>query len=232
MHQTRLFSQYAGRLPEDHRAARMLAIISTFLITFIGIVYFIFMLILMAGGGMVMPPADYVQTFGGIVTLLSAVLLPIMFTSVHRMVPPRRKVFSSIALAFCIVFAVLVGINRFVQLSVVRLSILEGNTEGLARFLPYDGRSALFALEMAGWGLFLSLAAFFLAFALGKKGLNTATRWTFLVYFVLGTVSAIAFMIGSPLSVIGFAAWGLVLYIGTLLLMLSLIKYDKYWAEV
>jgi hypothetical protein len=39
------------------------------------------------------------------------------------------------------------------------------------------------------------------------------------IYGLLGLVSAVAYLLASPLSVIGFVAWGLILFIITALLV-------------
>lgn len=230
MKNNKLSAIHPSQLPEEKRSAFMLALASAFLSTLLGTVYFVFMLCLALGGGMTLPPSDTVQLLGGIVTAIGALLLPVLFVSIHYLVPQKVKVYSLLGILFCTLFAAFVGINRFVQLSIVRLSLLEGSTEGLSRFLPYDGRSAMFALEMTGWGIFMSLAVFFLALALQKRGLTGAARCTFFIYTLLGLTSAIAFIVGSPLSVIGFVAWGFVLFVGTGLLLASLLNYDRNWA--
>lgn len=227
-----LASQHAVSLPLKSRPAYRLALISTFIVTLLGAVYFVFMVFLAAGGGMTMPPPEAAQLFGGVSTAVAALLLPVLFVSLHYLAPDDSKVYTLLGVVFCTLFSAFVGINRFAQLSVVRLSVLEGNTEGLAWFMPYESRSVFFALEMIGWGIMLSLGVFFLALALGKKGLQGAARRTFFLYTVLGLVSGISFIVNSPLSVIGFVAWGFVLFLGTGLLFLSLLHYDRNWATV
>ncbi len=217
---------------EEKRPAYRLALLSSAITTACGLVYLVFMGVLAATGGMTFPPSETVQLFGGISTAVSALLLPVLFVSVHYLVPSKLKVYSLLGIVFCGMFSVFVGINRFVQLSVVRISLLEGNAAGLERFLPYDGRSAMFALEMTGWGIFMSLALFFLALALSRRGLQGAARIAFFAYVPLGLTSAIAFMVDSPLSAIGFIAWGLILIVGMGLLLLALRNPMKYWPEL
>jgi hypothetical protein len=131
--------------------------------------------------------------------------------ALHHTVPAGRRLFSLLGVVFSSAFMVMVSINRFVQLGVVRLSVLHGDTKGLERFLPYGTRSAMLTLEMVGWGFFLGLAFLSAAFALPSKGLEAYLRWTFLLYAVLGLISTIAYVADSPLSVVGFIAWGVVL---------------------
>lgn len=217
----------AESIPENNRPAWRLALITSLLVTVLGAVYFVYMVCLAVGGKMTFPPSQDVQLFGGVTTALAALLLTVMFVSVHSLAPDRVKVYSLTAVVFCALFSAFVGINRFVQLSVVRLSLLEGKTEGLSRFLPYDGRSAMFALEMIGWGLMLGIAVFFLALSLERKGPSGVARFLFFLYTVLGLVCAVAFILDSPLSVIGFVAWGLILYLATGALALSIWRSNR-----
>lgn len=223
--------KYSQKLSDEKRPAFLLGVTSSFLITVIGIAYFLVVVALMISGQMKLPPPEQVQNFAAIVSILAAPLIVIFCASIHYLVPKRKKVLSILGLSFSLIFTAFVCMNRFIQLSIVRLSTLEGNTEGLSRFLPYDSRSAMFALELIGWGAFLGLAMLFIAFAVKSKGIGKFVKYTFITYAVLGITSTIAFVVNSPLSVIGFIAWGLILYIGTGLCALSLYKYDEYWDE-
>lgn len=224
-------SNIINKVPIEKRPAFMLGMVSSLLITVVGLAYFIVMLIMFMNGMMTLPPAEKIQNFAAIVSIISAPLIIILCSSIHYLTPTRRKVFSLLGIAFSLIFAAFVCMNRFIQLSIVRLSILEGNMEGIYRFLPYEPRSAMFVMEMIGWGVFLGLALLFLAFTVKNKGLGKSIRYTFLLYGFLGMTSAISFIVDSPLSIIGFAAWGLILYIGTGLTAISFIKFDKYWDE-
>ena len=91
-----------------------------------------------------------------------------------------------------------------------------GEAGNLARFLPYDSGSAMFALEILGWGLFLGLAALAAAPLFGGGRLGLGIRWSFAAYGVLGLTSAVGHAIGNDtMTLVGFAAWGFVLYVAT-----------------
>ncbi len=215
----------------EKRPAYFLGILSSFLLTIIGILYFIVILVNLINGLMTLPPSEQIQNFAAIVSIIIAPLIIILCASIHDLTMKNKKVFSLLGIEFSVLFATFVCINCFIQLSTVRLSLLEGNIEGLSRFLPYDPRSAMFALEMVGWGAFLGLALLFMAFTVKNTGVCKMIKYTFLLYAFLGITSTIAFLVDSPLSTIGFVAWGLILYIGTGLLTITFIKYDKYWYE-
>lgn len=222
---------YSQKISDEMRPAFILGITSSFLVTVIGFAYFIVVLAMFIGGHMTLPPPEPIQNFAAIVSLIAAPLIVILCASIHYLVNRNKKIFSFLAVAFSLVFTTFVCMNRLIQLSIVRLSTMEGNTEGLSRFLPYNPRSAMFALEITGWGAFLGLALLFLAFAFKNQGISKLTRYTFMVYAFLGIVSSFAFIIDSPLSIIGFVAWGLILYLGTGFCTISLYKFDKNWHE-
>ena len=123
-----------------------------------GIIYFLVVLGMVLTGRFTFPPSGDIQLFGGIISLLFCPLIVILMASLHSITVPEKKVFSQSSLAFTLLFAISVSINRFTQLGVVRQSIAAGTVEGLNWFLPYGDRSVMLGLEMMGWGWFLGLA--------------------------------------------------------------------------
>ncbi len=139
--------------------------------------------------------------------------------SLHTVTIPEKKVFSQSSLAFTLLFAISVSINRFTQLGVVRQSIAVGTIEGLNWFLPYGDHSVMLGLEMMGWGWFFGLALLMAAPIFSEGKLHGWIKGLMVLYGVLGIISAIGFLVVSPISAIGFIAWGLILFIITGLLM-------------
>lgn len=154
----------------------------------------------------------------GIITLFTAIELVILMACIAEYAAPEKKVLGVIGLAFSILFAAVVCINRFAQLTIIRKSFLLTDTYGLDRFLPYGSRSVFFALEMLGWGGFLSLAAFSVAPLFSTGRLERWIAGLFLTYGVLGTISVLGYAFGSPIEMIGFIAWGPVLGVAVVLL--------------
>lgn len=223
-----------GRLADQNRIPYRFALSSSVIITLMNLAYFCMILVLFLQGVVPLPPPESAQVFGGVISILSGVLFILLFAAIHIIAPADRKMFTLAGTIFCAVFSVFIFINRFVQFAVVRRSVIEGNAEGLQRFMPYDSqsaRSAMFALEFIGWAVFLGLALLFLCFVVRGRGVNRAVRCIFISYFIIALFSGIAYMAGSALAGVGFFAWGVLLFIGTALLSLSLWKYDKYWAS-
>ena len=170
-------------------------------------------------GNFTFPPSGGIQLFGGIISLLFCPLIVILIASLHSVTSPEKKVFSQISLGFTLLFAISVSINRFTQLGVVQQNLAAGPTERLNWFLPYGDRSVMLGLEMMGWGWFLGLALLAAAPVFSGGRLHRWIKWLMMVYGVLGITSSVGFLVASPISSIGFVAWGLILFIITGLLV-------------
>jgi hypothetical protein len=84
----------------------------------------------------------------------------------HDLAPPDRRIWNRAAAAFATVYAVLISINYYVQLTWVMPRLTEGRTAGMEAFLfvPFD--SFLYAVDILGYS-FMSLAT--LAAAMGLR---------------------------------------------------------------
>jgi hypothetical protein len=202
-------------MKESSKAAVTLGYWSALILTIAGAAYLIVISFLMATGRFTLPLPEAVELFAAWDTIAAGPLVVAALVAVHYLVPVDRRPFSQLGVLFATVFMVMVSINRFVQLTVIRPSLLEGNTSGLERFMPYGPRSAMLSLELVGWGFFLGLGLLSAAFAFSREGVAGKVRWSFLCYAVVALASTIAFVADSPLSAIGFVAWGVVLPIGT-----------------
>ena len=129
-----------------------------------------------SGGG-----ADNASTPLGLVVLLtpslflgSAFLL--MMVAIHQISPPDRKVWSLAALVFATVYAVLISINYFVQLTWVAPRLAAGRAAGMEQFLfvPFD--SFLYAVDILGYS-FMSVATLFSARIFTDCGTERVARW-------------------------------------------------------
>jgi len=89
--------------------------------------------------------------------------------------------------------------------------------------MPYATDGVAFSLEMLGWGLFLSIAALFVASAFGRDRLQRAIRWLFITFGILSLLSVVGYATESPLISLGFIAWGPVL--SAILILLTILFY-------
>lgn len=192
---------------------RSLGFFSAAAVTVLGVVYFLCIVYAALTGAMTLPPPLWLQTAGGLISLASCPLLVALMSAVHAAAPPQKHALSLTALGLTVIFAAFVSINRFTQFGAVRLAAADA--PGLTWFLPYGERSVMLGLEIAGWGWFLGLALLAAATLFDGR-----LRLLCVLYAVLGIVAAVAFLIESPLSAVGFLAWGFVLFLITGLLAL------------
>jgi len=128
-----------------------------------------------SGGG-----AESASTPLGLFVLLTPSLLLgasflMLVVSIHYLASPDRKVWSHVAVAFATVYAVLISINYYVQLTWVAPRLAAGRTEGIEVFLftPFD--SFLYAVDILGYS-FMSLATLFAARVFTGRGLERVVR--------------------------------------------------------
>lgn len=159
--------------------ARRVALWSAIACAFTSIAYVLGQLIewqglLGSAGG----PESASTPFGIAILLTPSLLLGssflIMTAALHRLAPPPARVFSQIALAFATVYATLISMVYFTQLTLVAPRLASGDTAGIEYliFVPY--RSFLFAVDLLGYSV-MCIATLFSAFALpAMRGARTA----------------------------------------------------------
>jgi hypothetical protein len=167
----------------------------------------------------------------GVDTLLTAFGMVVLMACITQFAPTERRVLSLVGFGFTLLFAALVSINRFAQLTVIRQSLTLADTVGLERFMPYGSQSVFFALEMLGWGAFLSIAAFSIAPLFTHGRLERWISIFFLMYGVLGTTAVIGYALNSPLIVLGYIAWGPVLGVAVALLAFLFWRHANHTAS-
>ncbi len=104
---------------------------------------------------------QFIQMLPLIPSLVLAPAFMVLMVSIHYDAPQAKKIWSHLGIAFTIVYAVMACINYIVQLTVVRLSILNRETDGLAMFAMGNSHSIFWALASAY--AFMNLAMLFAA---------------------------------------------------------------------
>jgi len=113
--------------------------------------------------------------------LLFGPLYVILLNAIHDHMPPSKRLYTRIAINFGLAFAILSGIHYFVQVSAVRLSLLRGELQGLEQIVQANPLSAVSAINMLGWTLFLGLSSLFVAPVFSGSKLEKAIRIAFWV---------------------------------------------------
>jgi len=124
--------------------------------------------------------AESSSTVLGLVLLLTPSLLLgssflILVVSIHQIATPDRKIWSHIAVAFGIAYAVLISIVYYVQLTLIAPRMAAGRIEGIEMFLftPFD--SFLYSVDILGY-TFMSVSTLFAARVFPGKGLERIVR--------------------------------------------------------
>src|SRR5512136_97139 len=127
---------------------------------------------------------------------LAAVFLALM-VSIHYYAHDDQKIWSQLGLAFATVYAVMASINYSVQLTVVRLSILNKETDGLAMFVMGNPHSIFWALASAY--IFMNLAMLFAAPVFDGGKLERWIRWLFFANGASVVVTIFGIVVDSPM---------------------------------
>jgi hypothetical protein len=136
-------------------------------------------------------PGDYLWLVPGI---LLAPVFVVLMAAIHAYAPEPRRIFSGIGLAFAVAYAVVIGVDYFVQLAVVVPSLEAGETEGLSLFTQYNPHGLFIAGEALGY-LAMSLALLFAAPVFAGGRIERGIHWLFLGSFVLAVAAFIGFWI-------------------------------------
>jgi hypothetical protein len=131
-------------------------------------------------------PKDYLWMFPAIMLILVYVTL---MTSIHSYAAREKKIFSQIGLSFAIIAAVILLSDFYIQFSVIPVSLINGETEGIRVLTQYNPHGIFIALEELGY-LIMSLSFLFVAPVFANRNrLESAVRWIFIAGFVLAIVS-------------------------------------------
>lgn len=137
-------------------------------------------------------PRDYRWMLPAIVLLLIYVVL---LVAIHGYAPRQRRVFGQIGVAFAIMSATILVSAYFIQFAVVPVSLMNGETKGLALLTQYNPHGIFIAMEELGY-LIMSLSFLFAALVFTNgSSLEAAVRWVFFIGFALAMVALVAISI-------------------------------------
>jgi hypothetical protein len=130
-------------------------------------------------------PGDYLWLLPGI---LLAPILVVLMACIHAYAPEPKKIYSRIGLAFSLVYAVVILVDYYLQLTVVVPNLQAGETDGLSLFTQYHPRGLFIALETLGYSM-LTIALLFAAPVFAGGRAERAIRALFTLSFVLAVVA-------------------------------------------
>lgn len=133
-------------------------------------------------------PRDYNWMYLAVFQLFAFMIFSIFL---HHNAPNEKKIFSSTGVVFAIISTTVLLSAYFIQFAVVPMSMMKGETEGIALLTQYNGHGIFIALEELGYiTMSISLFFFFPIFA-PANGLNKAIRWVLLLPVVLNILAFI-----------------------------------------
>ena len=136
-------------------------------------------------------PGDYLWLLPGILVAPTVVVL---MACIHAYAPGAKKIYSRIGLSFALIYAVIILVDYYLQLTVVVPSLQAGETEGLTLFTQYNPHGLFIALETLGYSM-LTVAFLFAAPVFAGARVERAIR----ALFTLGFVLAVAAFVGLAL---------------------------------
>ena len=126
--------------------------------------------------------------------LLFGPLFVILLNSIHDYAPAEKHILTRNSITFGIMFATLICVHYFVQLSTVRINIQKEQYAGIEHFLQANPNSAISAINMLGWTLFLGLSSLFAAPVFSGNRLENVIKVAFLLNAVFCLVGGIAYI--------------------------------------
>lgn len=115
--------------------------------------------------------------------------------SVYFISSQEKKIFSFIGISFMLISAIILLADYFIQIAVIPVSLIKGETEGIALLTQYNDHGIFIALEELGY-LAMSVSLLFLAFVFpwGNR-LERSIRVTFLLPLILSLLFLIFFSV-------------------------------------
>lgn len=110
-------------------------------------------------------PRDYYWMYLAIFHLFTFV---IFIVTNHFIVNEGKKLYTLLSTSFTLISSTVLLIAYFTQISVVPISVMKGETEGIALITQYNEHGLFIAMEELGY-IIMSVALFFLAFAFSEK---------------------------------------------------------------
>ena len=107
-------------------------------------------------------PHDYYWMY---VSVFQLMIYLVFMISVYFAAPPEKKIYGFIGVALAIITVMVLLADYFVQFTVVPVSLMKGETDGIALLTQYNGNGLFIALEELGYILmglsFLCMAPLF-----------------------------------------------------------------------
>ena len=177
----------------------------------VGVAYAVVVGLGIAEAGLDAPIVDPILAVMEIITLIAALLIVVLMSAVYGYASEDRKTLATVALSFGVLMAGLTTSVHFVALTA-------GRQTGLTALV---WPSALYAVELLAWDVFLGLSLLFAAPVFAGSGLHSVARWVVATTGVFCVLGAVGPMTGDmALQRIGILGYGIGLPVACLILAL------------
>jgi len=137
-------------------------------------------------------PRDYYWMYLAVFQLCAFLIFMI---ANHFVAPVERKIYSFISVAFALIATTVLLADYILQFSVIPISVMKGQTEGIALLTQYNGHGIFIVLEELGFTM-MSIAFIFLSPVFSMKSrLDKAIRWILLMPFVVNVFAFVFYSI-------------------------------------
>ena len=155
-----------------------------------------------------------IQPFATIMGFLLTLSFLVVMACIHCYAPEEKRVFSLVGLSFAIIYAALISVNYFIQLTFVNQSTFD-----VSIFSMTNTQSMMWVIEVLGY-FFMGLATLFAAPVFGSSRTEKAIKWLFVANGVLGILTPIGYGLNFPIEILlgGLIIWDIIMPISTALL--------------
>ena len=144
-----------------------------------------------------------IQPLATLVGFLLTLSFLVVMACIHSYASDEKKVFSLAGLSFGIVYATLISVNYFIQLTIVRSGAFD-----LPIFDMTNTDSMMWVIEILGY-FFLGLAMLSAAPVFGSSKVERLVKWLFALNGILGILTPLYYTYVFPIEV---AFWGLIVW--------------------
>jgi hypothetical protein len=151
-----------------------------------------------------------IQPLATIVGFLLTSSFLVVMVCVYCYASVERKVFGLVGLSFAIIYATIVSVNYFIQLTFVNQT-----TYDASMFEMTNTQSMMFVLEALGY-FFMGLATLFAAPVFGSSKVERLIKWLFAANGFLGILTPISYVfLPIEVSFGGLIAWDIIMPVAT-----------------
>jgi hypothetical protein len=152
-----------------------------------------------------------IQPFATVVGFLLTSSFLVVMACIHSYASEERKVFSLVGLSFAIIYATLISVNYFIQLTFVRQTTFDVSVFDMA-----NNQSMMWVIEVLGY-FFMGLSTLFAAPVFGSSKVESLVKWLFVANGILGILTPIAYALSLPIEILlgGLIAWDIVMPLAT-----------------